>query len=430
MYSFNSWRKITKINVNSILTLNFFLLCLVNIYLDNIFKNYLLEIPHITNYNFIFAQPPTNQIFSKLLFFNLQTKNFMKKLLFTLSLLVSSCFLFANAGIFETYMSFSLNGGGEFYRGAGGGNPAFAGSTLASNLNPNTQTLVMKLRGVNTFQDNGSNVTSVTMSYRVYLSTSPAPAFTVVNIPQSGVQVGNDKFWNVNSPDINLLAGVVAAGTYNVEIQFDGATNAVNCTNPISANARLLASTATFSTNIVLANELTSFTAAKQDNKVSLNWLTANEKANDNFSIERSKDGKNFEAIAQMKGAFNSSVSKNYNYTDVTPYKGINYYRLKSVDVEGKAAFSSVVSVSFLDKNNKTFVYPNPVHESALKLEHEAYSDTNASILIYDLTGRVVKNEKRNLLKGTNYLNIELNDLSSGSYLLSIDEQLVRFVKQ
>jgi Secretion system C-terminal sorting domain len=179
----------------------------------------------------------------------------------------------------------------------------------------------------------------------------------------------------------------------------------------------------------VLANELTSFSAAKQNNQVNLSWLTASEKSNDNFSIERSKDGRNFAAIGQIKGGLNSTVSKEYAFTDVSPLKGTNYYRLKSTEVSGKATYSNVVSVSLLDKSNKTFVYPNPVAQTALRLEHEAIADGDLSIRIMDITGRIVQSEKRAVVNGSNLISLDVNNLSSGQYIIVIDEQLVRFIK-
>jgi Secretion system C-terminal sorting domain len=352
----------------------------------------------------------------------------MKKLLFTISLMVSTSFLFANAGIYETYLSFSVDGGGQFYLGTGGGNNAFAGYNLATNLNPNTQTLIMKLRGINTFQDNSSVVNSASMSYRVYKSGSIAPSFITITLPNQGAS-GNNQFWNMNAPDINLLAGVSSIGTYNVEIQFDAATNGVNCTNPISANARLLGSIATFTTNTVLSNELTSFNAVKQNNKVNLSWLTATEKANETFSIERSKDGRDFTQIGLVKGAINSNTSKDYFYIDENPLKGINYYRLKSNEIGGKVNFSKVVSMSLFDKYNKTIVFPNPVSESVLRLEHEAVAEGDLQIKLIDLTGRIVQSEKRSVVNGSNIINLNVNNLSSGQYIVVFDEQLVRFIK-
>jgi Secretion system C-terminal sorting domain len=356
----------------------------------------------------------------------------MKKLLFILFFWGSATFVFADAGIYNSYMSFSLNGGGEFYRGFNSGNPAFGGSSLATDLNPNANTLVMKLRGFNTFENNGSMVMSGTISYRVYIAGGTVPPYTTVSLTNTGTGADgtpSNRYFNNNSPDINLLASVSAAGTYNVEIQFDAVTNGVNCANPLSANARQLGSIATFTTNVVLANELTSFNASKQNNQVNLSWLTATEKANESFSIERSKDGKNFSAIGQMKGAINSTVSKEYAFTDATPLKGINYYRLKSTEIGGKTSYSNVVSVSLMDKNNKTFVYPNPVAQTALRMEHEAIADGDLSIRIMDITGRVVQSEKRAVSNGSNIISLEVNNLASGQYIIAVDEQLIRFVK-
>ena len=75
----------------------------------------------------------------------------------------------------------------------------------------------------------------------------------------------------------------------------------------------------------VLPVELVDFTAEIVDSKVELEWLTASEINSENFSVMRSSDGKNFEKIADLSAAGNSSSFIHYYYTDENPNSGYNY---------------------------------------------------------------------------------------------------------
>jgi hypothetical protein len=351
----------------------------------------------------------------------------MKKLIFTLFI---STFFFhvANAasGIFEYFIDTKLNSTlrthGNYPTGT-----SFGGDNLGT-ITTASDALIIEIAGVKTFKNGLSNVTGATLFYRVYKSGTAAPAYSSQNLPfGTNIGAGGDQLWQ-NASDISLAALAPTNGSYDVDIYFVASSSDGSLFVPMVNDMAPLK--ATFTRNVVvLANELTSFSATKQASQVNLSWFTASEKANDHFSIERSKDGRNFAAIGQMKGAVNSTVTKEYVYTDATPMKGINYYRLKSTEIGGKTTLSNVISVSLSDKNNKTFVYPNPVAQSALQLEHEAISDAELSIQIMDITGRTVQTTKRAVINGSNVISLDVNNLSSGQYLIAIDEQLIRFVK-
>ena len=73
---------------------------------------------------------------------------------------------------------------------------------------------------------------------------------------------------------------------------------------------------------------LTSVRATLQNNNVLVEWATQNESGILQYEVEKSTDGKNFQAagitIAQNNG------SQNYQWTDSQPTSGNNYYRIKS----------------------------------------------------------------------------------------------------
>lgn len=76
-----------------------------------------------------------------------------------------------------------------------------------------------------------------------------------------------------------------------------------------------------------------------------LSWATATETNNDHFEIERSLDAINFKKIKEILGAINSLETKQYSFIDSNPELGINYYRLKQVDLDGSYKYAPIIDV-------------------------------------------------------------------------------------
>jgi len=109
----------------------------------------------------------------------------------------------------------------------------------------------------------------------------------------------------------------------------------------------------------VLPVTLLNFSAKRSGSSVLLNWATATELNNDHFTIERSIDGNNFEAIGVVAGNGNSSSVIPYTYTDFnTPLSKV-YYRLVQYDLDGTASYSSIVTIGNIN-TSEVYLQPNP----------------------------------------------------------------------
>jgi hypothetical protein len=80
-----------------------------------------------------------------------------------------------------------------------------------------------------------------------------------------------------------------------------------------------------------------------------IKWVTATEQNNDYFTLLWSDNGNNFIAIMKKDGAGNSITNIEYEYLDESPSNGINYYKLRQTDYDGKSEDSEPISV--LSKN-------------------------------------------------------------------------------
>lgn len=95
--------------------------------------------------------------------------------------------------------------------------------------------------------------------------------------------------------------------------------------------------------------ELLSFNCRGTGEYVIIDWSTASETNNDYFTIERSNDAIYFVNVSIVRGAGNSTSIKTYNIKDLSPSKGINYYRLRQTDYDGKTEVSAIVATKIID---------------------------------------------------------------------------------
>jgi hypothetical protein len=319
-------------------------------------------------------------------------------------------------------VTITKNGLPTIYYGSGG-SPIFNGANFG--LLPAGTTLTMSLPFMNI--SGPCTAQSATFSYRIYATTAPVPAGTVVNLTNV-----SSTLWNNTTTNINVLSGL-GIGSYKIDIKYDYSVVPIfmcfgmYSSGWISAGFSIAGPSGPSGP---LAVEMSTFTARKQSNKeVAILWKTGQEKANKSFNIERSSDGLSFSNIGSLQGAENSVVEKAYNFTDAAPLQGVNYYRLKSVDLEGKETISKIVAVNFSDKmNNKLQIYPNPAH-SALQVELISDEEATKTVQVFDLAGRMILSQNAVLTKGLNNIALDVNTLSSGTYLVKMGSEMSRFVK-
>ncbi len=159
--------------------------------------------------------------------------------------------------------------------------------------------------------------------------------------------------------------------------------------------------------------ELISFSGQLKDQVIMLSWTTLSELDNNKFIVEKSNEGGLFRPIGEIKGAGTSYERQRYQYFDENPNVGINYYRLKQVDFDGKFEFSSVISVNF--RKNSEIQILHSVGSNRLIVQFER--EENAFIEIFDVNGQLILSRNYD---GVLEPGIDLSDLISGLYLIHI----------
>ncbi|MEO0787241.1 MAG: T9SS type A sorting domain-containing protein [Bacteroidota bacterium] len=139
--------------------------------------------------------------------------------------------------------------------------------------------------------------------------------------------------WMALNENLNLYLGCEAQLV--IEVDFN------------SASEELVIDNISFSSGTILPVEYLSFDAEADNEGVMLDWATASEQENDYFIVERSADGRSFEAIGRIDGQGDSELRNDYQFLDQSPFDGQNFYRLKQYDFDGSMSMSGLISVDF-----------------------------------------------------------------------------------
>jgi hypothetical protein len=171
---------------------------------------------------------------------------------------------------------------------------------------------------------------------------------------------------------------------------------------------------------------MTRFDGVSRNGAVELSWATATEINNDRFEVERSTNGKDFVKIGEVKGAGNSSVLRDYTFTDRQASKGTVYYRLNQVDTDKKNEYSKVIavqhSVNGAGKGLRVSLYPNPVSNGNLNIRFDEMPQGAGDVAfqLLDMNGRVLHTRTLNGNIAEAAVALQSLGLKQGVYMVSI----------
>lgn len=159
---------------------------------------------------------------------------------------------------------------------------------------------------------------------------------------------------------------------------------------------------------------------AINNEKVALKWTTNNEDEIVQFEVQASRDGgKTFETIGERLGKGNGHGVISYEFIDNVPVDGMNYYRLRQVDVNGLTRFTKVITA---DINRPAIfkVTPNPAQKGQdVQIElSNITTGENITITLLDIQGNVISNQE---VVSSGKLNYKLpTTIPTGLYMLKV----------
>lgn len=185
-------------------------------------------------------------------------------------------------------------------------------------------------------------------------------------------------------------------------------TSGTITSNTLGGYGTIAFGTATMGQNW-LPVSLLNFQANCYHDYVELTWNTASEKDNDYFSVERSRDAKIFEPMAQIKG-INSSTGSHYEYNIQQTENETWYYRLSQTDFNGDSEYLKTI-IADCGKKKISLQLRNNAQPT---LEATVPVAGNYIIQITEITGKKLFNSNLQLIEGANNISLDklpLNNL-------------------
>lgn len=145
--------------------------------------------------------------------------------------------------------------------------------------------------------------------------------------------------------------------------------------------------------------EFKSLAAAFLEDHVQLNWVTATEKNNRGFEIERKLKNDDWRVVGYVNGAGTSTADNSYSFSDmqILGYRGTVLYRIKQIDFDGTAKYSSTVDVDVV-VNTELFLYqnyPNPIRGNSgtekTSIKYSVQSSSFVELSLYNIMGEKVQ---------------------------------------
>lgn len=218
--------------------------------------------------------------------------------------------------------------------------------------------------------------------------------------------------WATSNGNLSITTDAFnSSGTYNVVVKAVSLSGLNVCTStPASA---------TVSVSPVLPVSFLDVSAVKAQDGVAVSWSVTNEQHVAYYVVERSTDCVHFTDAGRVNDAASSSAIIRYSFNDAIQVLNKICYRIRQVDIDGRAHYSSIVTVQG-DQLRGMTIAPNPAKASAVLYVGSA-ADQVATLSMSDMNGREVLVRKVQLRKGDNAVTIEgLSGFARGTFFIKV----------
>ncbi len=116
-----------------------------------------------------------------------------------------------------------------------------------------------------------------------------------------------------------------------------------------------------FGTCVVLPLTLFDFTALQAGNTVQLDWKVADEEGIKEYIPEHSKDGVHWDSLTALPSKKEHQGINQYHYIHTRPATGVNYYRFRMKNIDGRDKYGPVRKVTMPAQSTTVIrVFPSP----------------------------------------------------------------------
>jgi hypothetical protein len=222
------------------------------------------------------------------------------------------------------------------------------------------------------------------------------------------------------------VTATVSGGNAGLEINHD-----VSCNPAIpssTGSSGQIIPNYIYSRSLVLSNsycsinlplELAWFNAYYLNGHAILNWKIVQPELIDRFVIERSSGVNDWNVLYELSANDGIFI---YNYNDASPEPGNNYYRIKVIKKNHAFSYSAVRKVLTPEKNQGVAIYPNPASDKIFITGVASSSQ----LTLFDQAGRLIWQKR--IIANQNIIEVDLPSLSTGIYIIKVDQSVMRLL--
>lgn len=244
------------------------------------------------------------------------------------------------------------------------------------------------------------------------------------NSPNGGEGVTLTFNWNAT----DVVNSLIVPSVHHYNVMAAGGSKWEKYTNNLKRKDNTLTFSGymdSFSPFIILENTSTlpvswgAISIGKQQESALLKWTVLSEENVHLYFIQHSVDGFNWTTIGTVNTTGITAGSANYQYLHNNPSNGVNYYRIKQQDINGRQNISKTVVLEWSFKNEFR-IYPNPSTTGVIQI-----TATNPGVLsLYNSNGALIK--QLQIIRGTNILDI--SSFAKGVYILKTSDESINLI--
>jgi len=149
-------------------------------------------------------------------------------------------------------------------------------------------------------------------------------------------------------------------------------------------------------------------------NSANLKWDVSEELNVREYQVERSENGSYFTTVG-LAAAKGKSL---YTFTNYNVPTGNIYFRIKSVDIDGRFKYSGILKLSGSNSfSNELKVYPMPATD-VVTVQHSRLGK-NSKIMVTSADGHIIKVVTPR--EGASHTPVSINEMAPGMYFIRLD---------
>lgn len=161
--------------------------------------------------------------------------------------------------------------------------------------------------------------------------------------------------------------------------------------------------------------------AYRQNKNITIEWKAENERNVKQYEVERSADGLRFTKAITVAAKLNNGGSINYDWLDINSFQGNNYYRVRSIDLNGEVQYSAIVKVSADEAITQVTAFPNPLTGHNINLLFVNQPKGTYSVRLINGAGQAIMTKQFERSEGSNTESFRIDPtLAHGNFHLQI----------